>query len=1012
MPPIRDFTCPDPNCNQSFKRSSNLRQHYNSQHRPLTPDSEPDPALEFETDGCAPVLTFCRLALPCDADGNFISQYSSPQQDIGPDAQRNNPWHPFSSRLSFDWAYFNFVELQASEQKINKGLDLWLAAKIESGDTNPALWSSAQEMYATIDAIQEGNAPFHTISFRYNGPLPSKTPPRWMTQTYELCMRDAKHLLQNQLNTAEFRDEINLRPYRQFNHKGERVWSNLMSGDWAWEIADALAQDACTHGAMLVPVVAGSDKTTVSVATGHQEFHPVYLSPGNFTNTARRSHTNSVLPVAFLPIPKTNKRQAKRPEFQRFVRQVYHMCLSLVFSPLKETAHHPDIVRCPDGHFRRAIYIIGPYIADYPEQVWLAGIVQGWCPKCDAHPNNLDDPTAHLRSHERTDFMINSFDPGILWEKHGIRDDVVPFTHSFPLADIHATLTPDLLHQLIKGTFKDHLVEWVNQYLHITHGETHALAIIADIDQRISAVPLYSGLRRFSEGRNFEQWTGDDSKALMKVYISAIAGHVPSKMVQCFSVFMELCYIFRRNAISSSVLTQAERLLKQFHALREVFIDFGVRTSISLPRQHALMHYLTSIPLFGSPNGLCSSITESKHIKAVKEPWRRSSRFNALPQMLRTIVRLEKLEALKKRFYQKGMLVGSTAGYTASQVLKSESPDTIFDDTQDSRVPLFQPFDGVTKFQDDDNEHGQGIQEAQEADQHNVWDVAEDSGPRALSSISLSARRGEYPRHLDALAKYIAEPELPRALLEFIYTRRHPKRAIPDDLNARIAFTGKISVFHSAVARFYAPSDLCGAGGMYRQKIRSNPSWFGHQRRDTVFVVQDDDKPDDETQETVPCALVSWFVPASPRFDRDTRMHVIMPEGTRRRHPVQRQKADKQIDGLLMLPAVSSLNTMTSSPAVHMLCTLCPGNSPESDIVCIDMLEASRMDELDAYDHYMAQYLKALRFSTEEDVNNHIPVTISSEIPLHRYLKGTYILCNLKLVLCINSFFPSNASNG
>jgi hypothetical protein len=41
----------------------------------------------------------------------------------------------------------------------------------------------------------------------------------------------------------------------------------------------------------------------------------------------------------------------------------------------------PEVVKSPDGHFRRAIYGIGPYIADYPEQVWLAAIVQGWCPK-------------------------------------------------------------------------------------------------------------------------------------------------------------------------------------------------------------------------------------------------------------------------------------------------------------------------------------------------------------------------------------------------------------------------------------------------------------------------------------------------------------------------------------------------------------------------------------------------------------------------------------------------------
>jgi len=41
----------------------------------------------------------------------------------------------------------------------------------------------------------------------------------------------------------------------------------------------------------------------------------------------------------------------------------------------------PDLIKCADGHYRKAIYGLGPYIADYPEQVLLAGIVSGWCVK-------------------------------------------------------------------------------------------------------------------------------------------------------------------------------------------------------------------------------------------------------------------------------------------------------------------------------------------------------------------------------------------------------------------------------------------------------------------------------------------------------------------------------------------------------------------------------------------------------------------------------------------------------
>ena len=55
---------------------------------------------------------------------------------------------------------------------------------------------------------------------------------------------------------------------------------------------------------MLVSIVSESDKTVASVATGHQEFHPLYLGPGNVDNPTCQAHGIGLLPCAFLPIPK------------------------------------------------------------------------------------------------------------------------------------------------------------------------------------------------------------------------------------------------------------------------------------------------------------------------------------------------------------------------------------------------------------------------------------------------------------------------------------------------------------------------------------------------------------------------------------------------------------------------------------------------------------------------------------------------------------------------------------
>lgn len=56
---------------------------------------------------------------------------------------------------------------------------------------------------------------------------------------------------------------------------------------------------------MFTPIILGSDKTTVSVATGQNEYWPLYISIGNIRNNVRRAHRGGVALLGFLSIPKS-----------------------------------------------------------------------------------------------------------------------------------------------------------------------------------------------------------------------------------------------------------------------------------------------------------------------------------------------------------------------------------------------------------------------------------------------------------------------------------------------------------------------------------------------------------------------------------------------------------------------------------------------------------------------------------------------------------------------------------
>ncbi|KAL4066556.1 hypothetical protein J3A83DRAFT_4359976 [Scleroderma citrinum] len=415
-------------------------------------------------------------------------------------------WSPYYDQMEFELADFLFTHAE---------MPIWITLMLEL------------DLYNIIDNICIGDVKWENFSVHYSGDQDNDAAP-WMSDMYDVC--------------PGFTDQIDYILYQKYNTTNDqRCWQDFMSRDWAWE--GIIQDDPTTARAMLVPIILGSNKTMVSVATGQTDYYLLYLS----------------------------------------IENLFHSSLTCILFSLCPVMKVSEVVLCGDNYYQHVIYKLAAYIADYEEQVLLSCI--------------------------HTDTVIEEFELHKLWDKYGIVGDLVPFTNNFPCADIHQMLSLDILHQLIKGRFKDHLMDWVEKYLIHIHGQVKAEKILDDIDWQIAAVAPFTGLQHFPQGQHFKQWTINDSKGLMKVYIAAIEGHVPKDV----------------------------DVLQHCHHFQEVFQNASVVNSFSLPQQHLMKHYHYLICQFGVPNGLYSSITKSKNMH--------TNCFQALGQMILINQRLDKLTA-------------------------------------------------------------------------------------------------------------------------------------------------------------------------------------------------------------------------------------------------------------------------------------------------------------------------------------------------------------------------------
>jgi len=93
-------------------------------------------------------------------------------------------------------------------------------------------FASIQHMLETIDSIQHGDAPW--MCLKASVPYEDENVPSWKKKAYDIWYRDPDIVLQQMLQNQDFHGEFNYALYVELDSNGERVWSNIMSGNYAW----------------------------------------------------------------------------------------------------------------------------------------------------------------------------------------------------------------------------------------------------------------------------------------------------------------------------------------------------------------------------------------------------------------------------------------------------------------------------------------------------------------------------------------------------------------------------------------------------------------------------------------------------------------------------------------------------------------------------------------------------------------------------------------------------------